>query len=168
MVDAVAPIPVVAAGGIADGRGVAAALMLGAEGVWIGTRFIATSESGVSDAYRERVIAASADDTVLTETFDIAAGRPWPDDVAGRAVANEFSTRWHGREDDLRAWTDQHQEEYLAIAPESDVEQQAVWAGEGSTFVTRVESAAAVVRELVADATEVLANRPGTVLDGPR
>src|SRR6476646_1721620 len=104
VVDAVAPIPVVAAGGIADGRGMAAALMLGAEGVWIGTRFIATAESGVSDAYRGRVIDATADDTVLTETFDIATGMPWPEGVAGRAVANRFAARWHGHENELRGW----------------------------------------------------------------
>ena len=79
VVDAVAPVPVVAAGGIADGRGIAAALMLGAEGVWIGTRFLGTRECGVSDAYKARVVAATADDTSLTDVFDIAVGMPWPE-----------------------------------------------------------------------------------------
>ena len=74
VVDAIAPLPVIAAGGIADGRGIAAALMLGAEGVWLGTRFLATQECGASDAYKARVIAATGNDTVLTDVFDIAAG----------------------------------------------------------------------------------------------
>src|SRR6478735_2829853 len=155
--DAVAPVPVIAAGGIADGRGIAAALMLGADAVWMGTCFIATAESGVSDAYRDRVVAASADETVLTDTFDLALGRPWPEGVSGRAVANRFSARWHGREDEVRAWTDAERAEYAAVPPESDVEEQAVWAGEALSVVTGVEPAGAVVSRLVADATRVLA-----------
>lgn len=167
VVDAVAPVPVVAAGGIADGRGVAAALMLGADGVWIGTRFIATTESGVSDSYRDRVLASSADDTVLTEVFDLAIGRPWPDGVAGRAIANQFSDRWHGREDALRAWAGDHRDEYLALGPEAEIEERPVWAGEGTSLVTEVDSAGQVVATLVAEATEVLSQRPGSVLREP-
>src|SRR4051812_46480690 len=94
VVDAVDPIPVVAAGGIADGRGIAAALMLGAVGVWIGTRFLATAECGVSDAYKARVIASPGNDTVLTDVFDIARGMPWPEGVSGRAIRNQFVDRW--------------------------------------------------------------------------
>ncbi len=167
VVDAVAPRPVVAAGGIADGRGVAAALLLGADGVWLGTRFIATSESGVSDAYRDRVVASSADDTVLTDVFDLAAGRPWPEGVSGRAIANRFSAEWHGRESELAAWADEHRGEYRALGPETDVDLQAVWAGEAVSLVTRVESAAAVVAELVREATEVLSTRPRALLTRP-
>lgn len=163
-VDAVAPIPVVAAGGIADGRGIAAALMLGAEGVWLGTRFIATSESGVSDAYRARVVDASADDTVLTDVFDVALGRPWPEGVSGRAITNQFSQRWHGREEELRAWAGEHRDEYVALGPEAETDQQAIWAGEASSLVTRVESAGDVVARLVHEANEVLSRRPGQVL----
>lgn len=164
VVDAVAPIPVVAAGGIADGRGIAAALMLGAEGVWLGTRFIATVESGVSDAYRARVVAASADETVLTDTFDLALGRPWPDGVSGRAVANRFSARWDGRQDELRQWTDAQRDEYRALPSESDVEEQPVWAGEGMSLVHAVESVGALVARLVEEATQVLAARPTAIL----
>ena len=164
VVDAVAPIPVIAAGGIADGRGVAAALMLGADAVWLGTRFIATAESGVSDAYRARVVGASADETVLTDTFDLALGRAWPEGVSGRAVANRFSARWHGREDELRAWSDDERREYADRPPESDVEEQAVWAGEVMSLVTAVEPAGAVVARLVEEATGVLTARPGVLL----
>jgi len=164
VVDAVAPVPVIAAGGIADGRGIAAALMLGADAVWMGTCFIATAESGVSDAYRARVVAASADETVLTDTFDLALGRPWPEGVSGRAVANRFSARWHGREDEVRAWTDAERAEYAAVPPESDVEEQAVWAGEALSMVTGVEPAGAVVSRLVAEATRVLTERPRSVM----
>ena len=165
VVDAVAPIPVVAAGGIADGRGIAAALMLGADGVWLGTRFIATAESGVSDAYRAHVVAAGADDTVLTDVFDLAVGRSWPEGVSGRAIANEFSEQWHGREDALRAWAEEHRDEYLALGPESEVDERAIWAGEAASLVSGVESAAEVVARLAADAAEVLSSRTAGLLD---
>ena len=164
VVDAVAPIPVVAAGGIADGRGIAAALMLGAEAVWLGTRFIATRESGVSDAYRARVIGAGADDTVLTDVFDVAAGRPWPEGVSGRAIANDFSRRWHGRDEALAAWAESHRADYVALGAEHEIDQHAVWAGEAAGLVTRVEPAGAVVTRLVAEATAVLEQRPGFLL----
>jgi nitronate monooxygenase len=162
VVDAIAPTPVVAAGGIADGRGIAAALMLGADGVWMGTRFVATSESGTSDAYRARVVASTADDTVLTEVFDVATGWPWPEGVAGRAIANDFSQRWHGREDELRAWADEHRDEYAALGP--DAAEKPVWAGEAASLVTAVESAGDVVARLVEQAVAVLSSRPTAVL----
>lgn len=169
VVDAVAPVPVVAAGGIADGRGVAAALVLGAEGVWIGTRFLATREAGVSDAYKRRVIAASADDTVLTDVFDIASGVPWPDGVSGRVIRNEFSQRWEARESELAVWAGEHRAEYLALRPgtaveERAVEEKAVWAGEAVEFVNRIESAGEVVHDLVAEAAAVLRRRPASLL----
>src|SRR5438552_2106929 len=75
VVDAVAPVPVVAAGGIADGRGIAAALVLGAAGAWLGTRFLATVEAPHHPAYKERVLAASETETVYaTELFDLGWG----------------------------------------------------------------------------------------------
>ena len=168
VVDAIAPLPVIAAGGIADGRGIAAALMLGADGVWLGTRFIATTESGVSDAYRQRVIASSADDTVLTDVFDLATGMPWPDGVSGRAISNQFSQRWHGHEDTLRGWAAEQRDQYVALGPDAEITERAVWAGEGTSFVKEIESARAVVTSLVADATQVLSNRPGALLRSKR
>ncbi len=137
VVDAVAPLPVIAAGGIADGRGIAAALMLGAEGVWIGTRFLATNECGVSDAYKAHIVDASGDDTVLTDLFDIAIGMPWPEGVSGRAIRNEFADRWANRDVELRTWAIEHRDEYHALGPDSETAEKAVWAGEAVSFVTR-------------------------------
>jgi nitronate monooxygenase len=164
VVDAVAPIPVVAAGGIADGRGLAAALMLGAEGVWIGTRFLATHECGTSDAYKARVVNASGGDTVLTDLFDIATGMPWPDGVSGRAIRNQFSQRWEGREDELRAWAAEHRDEYRNLEPAVETAEKAIWAGEAASFVRGFEPAGDVVRELARDATSVLTGRAAAVI----
>jgi len=166
VVDAVAPTPVIAAGGIADGRGIAAALMLGAEGVWLGTRFLTTSESGVSDRYKARVIEATGDDTVLTDVFDIVAGRPWPEGVSGRAIRNRFSQRWVGHEDELRAWAAEHGDEHRALGPDAEVDEQAIWAGEAAGFVTEMTSAGEVVHSLVAQADAVLRERAALVLRG--
>jgi nitronate monooxygenase len=167
VVDAVAPVPVVAAGGIADGRGIAAALMLGAEAVWIGTRFLATDECGVSDAYKARIMEATGDDTVLTDVFDLALGMPWPDGVSGRAIRNDFVDRWDGREDALLEWAADHRAEYWSIDGDAAIAERAVWAGEAASFVTATESAGDVVRALVADAAAVLHDRAPRVLRAP-
>ena len=102
IIDAVAPLPVIAAGGIGDGRGIAAALVLGAEAVWLGTRFLATPEAGIPAGYKEAVLTAGTGDTIFTEVFDLATGRPWPEGVRGRSVRNAFTDEWHGREEELR------------------------------------------------------------------
>ncbi len=101
VVDALAPLPVVAAGGIADGRGIAAALTHGAAGVLIGTRFYVTSESLGHDNAKRRIVESSGDTTVRTHVFDIARDIPWPREYTGRAIANDLTRRWHGHEDGL-------------------------------------------------------------------
>jgi nitronate monooxygenase len=159
VVDAVAPAPVIAAGGIADGRGIAAALMLGAEGVWLGTRFLATPEAGVGDAHKRAVLDAGTDDTVLTEVFDLAAGFPWPEGVAGRAVRTPFTDRWLGHEDELRR----------AVADGTvtggiEAVTDAYYAGEGVALVRNVEPAGEIVRRLVAETETVLRERAPALL----
>src|SRR5215471_2270353 len=91
-------VPVVAAGGISDGRGLAAALMLGADGVLMGTRFLAATESLAVPSAKTRVVAASGDNTLPTAVFDIVRGYRWPAEYRGRALTNRFSEFWHGRE----------------------------------------------------------------------
>src|SRR4051812_774960 len=94
-------VPVVAAGGVADGRGLAAALMLGADGVLVGTRFYATQEAVGFQAAKEHIVAASGDQTIRSILFDIARQSVWPAPFTGRVLRNEFSERWRGREAEL-------------------------------------------------------------------
>ena len=101
--DAVAPVPVLAAGGIADGRGVAAALMLGAQGAVLGTRFCASSEALWPDWAKKQLVAGGGDETSRSRVFDIARGLDWPAPYTGRALRNAFADAWDGREEALRA-----------------------------------------------------------------
>jgi nitronate monooxygenase len=163
VVDAVAPLPVIAAGGIGDGRGMAAALVLGADGVWLGTRFEATPEAAVTPLYRERLLAAGTDETVLTETFDLALKSEWPDGIAMRTLRNRFTDEWHGREDEVRAWSEQRSAEYRTTGFFSR-DEGVIALGESVGVVNDVESATDVVRRLVAEAETILRDRPESLL----
>ena len=94
-------VPVLAAGGIATGRGLAGVIAMGACGAWIGTRFAATREALGGDEKKRLMVEARETDTIHTRVFDVALGLPWPEAFPGRALRNEFSDRWHGREDEL-------------------------------------------------------------------
>jgi nitronate monooxygenase len=147
--------PVVAAGGIATGRAMAAALVAGAAGVWIGTALLACTEGLNSPGARERVRAASGEETVLTRAFDVAEGAAWPERWPGRALVNEFSRTWHGREDELR---EDAAARRLVVEGRRvwDPEASPVYAGEAVGLVTAERSAADVVRELDAEAEKAL------------
>ena len=101
VVDAVAPIPVLAAGGFADGRGLVAALSLGADGILLGTRFLATVESPLHPNFKQAIVDSDGHDTQLSEIPDIAAGLVWPGAMT-RSRRNRFIERWAGREWALR------------------------------------------------------------------
>jgi nitronate monooxygenase len=148
--------PVVAAGGIATGRGMAAALVAGAAGVWIGTPLLSCTEGLNAPALRDRVRAASGDETVLTRAFDVAEGAAWPERWPGRALVNDFSREWHGREDELRETPDARR---LVVEGRrsGDPVHAPVYAGESVGLVTTERSASDVVRELDADAEKALA-----------
>ena len=103
VINASGAIPVAAAGGIANGEGVAAALALGAAGVLIGTRFFATREALAPDETKQRLVSSRAASTLRTRVFDIVRRLDWPTGFTGRAIGNEFSARWHGREEELEA-----------------------------------------------------------------
>src|SRR5262252_7912161 len=101
MVKAVAPLPVLSAGGIADGHGLAAALALGAEGVLLGTRFLATPEAPIPPSHKQAILESDGPDTLLTEIADIAYGLVWRGAMS-RVVRNRFIERWVGREWEVR------------------------------------------------------------------
>jgi NAD(P)H-dependent flavin oxidoreductase YrpB (nitropropane dioxygenase family) len=158
VVDAVAPLPVIAGGGISDRRAAAAAVCLGAVGVWVGTRFLAAREANIHKEYQQRVLAASADDTLYSQLFDIG----WPK-ASLRSLKNSTTTRWEqaGRppaperpgEGDIvaRRVDGTAIPRYFFGSPtrdvEGDVEAMALYAGEGVGLVRSVQSAAAIFEE---------------------
>jgi nitronate monooxygenase len=151
VVDAVQPIPVVAAGGICDGRGLAAALALGACGVLAGTRFYATDESLAPVEAKARVVQGAGDRTVRTRVFDIARRIDWPAPFTGRALENAFTRRWHGRESELAAETGAF-DRYAAASQARDFDTAVVWAGEGVDLVRNVVPASRVVHDFIVEA----------------
>jgi len=152
VVDAVTPIPAVAAGGIADGRGLAASLMLGAHGALIGTRFYASAEALGQDGAKRRIVAAQGNETARTYVFDIVRGYAWPPAYPGRALRNRFMERWDGRESDLSAALETERAAYQAAAREGDYATAVVWAGEAVDLIKSVEGAAALVARISAEA----------------
>ncbi len=140
--------PVVAAGGIATGAALAAVLAAGAAGAWVGTALLASPEGTGTEANRAAVRAATGEDTVLTSVFDIAQGIAWPSRHPGRALADDVTRTWHGREDELRADP--------AAAGVTRTERRPVYAGEAVGQVVDERSAIDVVRRLAADAEALL------------
>ncbi len=156
VVDAVTPIPVVAAGGIADGRGLAAALMLGAQGALIGTRFYAALEALSHESARQRIVASHAGQTARTTVFDIVRGYDWPKQFTGRALRNRFMERWHGREQGLTEVLASERLSYQCAAREADFDTAVVWAGEGIDLIKSVEPAGVLVARICAEAEQLL------------
>jgi nitronate monooxygenase len=152
VMDAVAPTPVVAAGGIADGRGLAAALMLGGHGALIGTRFYASAEALGQERAKQRIVAAQGDHTGRTRVFDIVRGYEWPQPYTGRALRNRFMERWDGRESELERSLEAERPAFQNSTREGDYETAMVWAGEAVDLITSVESASALVARISAEA----------------
>jgi len=159
VVDAVSPTPVLAAGGIADGRGLAAALTLGAQGVLLGTRLFATTEALGGAALKQRLVAATGDATLRTQVFDIVRELDWPAPYTGRAVANDFSARWHGREEALRAALPQELPRYAAARAAGDLDTLVLFAGEGVDLVTDCPPAGEVIARIADTARRLRAQQ---------
>ncbi|WP_205730082.1 nitronate monooxygenase family protein [Blastococcus sp. TF02-8] len=151
--------PVIAAGGIATGRAMAAALVAGAAGVWIGTALLSCTEGLNKPAARARIRTATGDETVLTRAFDVAEGIAWPSRWPGRALVNDFSRERHGREealvDDAVA-----RQRVVEGRRGGDPANAPLYAGEAVGLVTTERSATDVVRELTADAEKALRAMP--------
>jgi nitronate monooxygenase len=149
-------VVVVAAGGIADGRGLVAALMLGAEGVLLGTRFLAADEALASREAKAKIVIARGDDTVRTRVFDIIRRLDWPAHYTGRALRNAFSGRWHGRETELEKNLVSEAARYAQAAEANDLDTRVVFAGEAVDLIRDVKPAAAIVETLVREAEAAL------------
>ncbi len=164
VVDAVAPVPVVAAGGIADGRGLAAALLLGAQGAWMGTRFVTSQEWGGASWEQEAVLAATADDTVQTRLYDLIAERPFPAANPDRMLRNAFIDRWSGHEAEIPAHRAALQAEVTAGNERADLAVAGVSAGVSAGLITSARPAGEIVRGIVQEAEDLLRERPRLLL----
>lgn len=160
VVDAVSPIPVAAAGGIADGRGLAAALMLGAGAVMVGTRFWATPEALGHRNQKSLIEASTGDDTIRTKVFDTARGLTWPKPYTGRAIRNDFTEKWHDRDDELRAEGVELKERFFAAQRAGDTDTAVTFAGEGLDLIDDRPTAAAIIDRMVADAIDLIVAAP--------
>lgn len=145
-----------AAGGVADGRGLAAALMLGADGVLVGSRFWASKEALVHPGLQATAMAATGDDTVQTSVTDIVRHRHWPDRFKIRVLRNEFTDRWHGREDELRAVADREAPTFAAAMDAGDARVATPIVGEAAGLISSVEPAATILERMVAEAEQLL------------
>lgn len=145
-----------AAGGIADGRGLAAALMLGADGVLVGSRFWASNEALVHPNLQAAAVAATGDDTVQTRVTDIVRGRHWPDRFRIRVLRNPFTDRWHAHEDELRASAQREAPAFDAAMASGDVRIATPIVGEAAGLIHAVEPAAVILGRMVTEAEQLL------------
>ena len=160
VVDAVAPIPVAAAGGIADGRGLAAALMLGAGAVLIGTRFWATPEALGHDKQKALIERSGGDNTLRTRAFDTVRGLVWPEPWTGRAIRNSFSASWHGRDEELRTEGVSVRRQFLMAQQTGDTDMAVTFAGEDLDLISDRPGAGALVERIVYEAAAAIAEAP--------
>ena len=145
-----------AAGGIADGRGLAAALMLGADGVVVGTRFWASREALVHPNLHSAALGASGDDTVRQNVLDIVRGRPWPARYTGRVLRNEMVSEWLGREAELREVRDAQVARYRDAAKTGNASIAATIVGEAVGLIRSIEPAADIIERMVRQAQELM------------
>jgi enoyl-[acyl-carrier protein] reductase II len=152
VIDAVSPVPVVAAGGIADGRGLVAALALGAVGVWLGTRFIATPEAHGHANYKNKIVAIDEEGTVVTRA---ASGKPC------RLIRNNFTREWERREAEILPFPIQAarvgRPASVVAREQGDIDNGNAPCGQSAALIRDIRPAGAVVRSLIEEAEAVLA-----------
>lgn len=156
VVDLAAPVPVLAAGGIADGRGVAAALALGAAGALIGTRFRVTTEALADPSITKTIIEGGGEDTERSSVLDIARGSRWPSKYTARTLGHPYLDQWRGREAELAA-DPQAKQAYRDAVAGGDVPPLPVWASEAIDLINDLPSAADLVTTLAVQAEDALA-----------
>jgi nitronate monooxygenase len=147
----------VAAGGVGDGRGLAAALMLGADGVLVGTRFIAAIESEAPEGFRQAIIRADGDSTMKSNSVDVARKRYWPNaEFVVRVLKNGFVAKWHGRERELEKSIDVEFERFWDAFRAGDAENSGVLMGEVSGIIRDAPPVAEIINRMILQACELL------------
>jgi NAD(P)H-dependent flavin oxidoreductase YrpB (nitropropane dioxygenase family) len=163
MVKAIAPLPVLCAGGIADGRGLAAALALGAEGVLLGTRFMATPEAPIHPNFKQAIVESDGNDTVLTEIPDLASQRVWPGAMS-RAQRNGFIERWSGREWALRQNAQEVGRQVSAARATGDIDNASISFGQDAGLIDSIKSVREVIGDIISEAEAIIKDRLPSLL----
>ncbi len=145
-------IPVLAAGGLVDGQDIKTMLGLGAEGVLMGTRFYATAESLGSNEQKQRILTATADETVRTRVYDYARGYNWPKPYTGRALKTAFYEKWHQCPDMFNAISEEEQAAYALAAKQNNFDIAGIFVGEGVGRITDIPGVAQLMQRLTQEA----------------
>jgi nitronate monooxygenase len=158
----------VAAGGVADGRSLAAALMLGADGVLIGSRLVASLEALTPSGFHDAILAADGDATIKTSVIDLVRNYHWPDEFSGRALKNSFVAKWHGREKALTdaATNSSETERYWTAFTSGDADNAGVFMGEAAGLIHDIQGAAHIIERMVAQAHGLLRHAGQFALPG--
>ncbi|MFZ1968704.1 MAG: nitronate monooxygenase, partial [Bradyrhizobium sp.] len=160
-------VPVVAAGGIADGRGLAAMMVLGASGVLLGTRFYASVECDGAEEAKRRICAANSGETVRGVIFDVSRQIWWPAPFTARTLINDHARRWMGRETELVHNVEAVAAEYATARDAGNYDVAAVFAGGAAGLIHDIPPAAEIVERIAREADQILSgqrNFPGTPL----
>jgi len=158
VVKEVAPLPVLAAGGIADGRGLAAMLALGAAGVLVGTRFLATTESPFHEAFKKLIVESDGTDTIVTDIADILMGAEWPGALE-RIARNRLVERWLGRTNELRRRREEVLPAMRKARGQGDGDEAILYWGQTAALIDEVVPAGQVIEQMVAEAEAILRER---------
>jgi nitronate monooxygenase len=156
-------VPVVAAGGIADGRGYVAARALGAKGVLIGTRFYASIEADGAKEAKRRICDAKGEDTVRSLIFDISRNNVWPAPFTGRCLINNHVRRWRGRELEMLQNIEAVAADYNAAKAADNYDIAAVIAGQAVGLINDIPPAATIIERIVFQAREIMSQRHNSV-----
>jgi nitronate monooxygenase len=165
ILDAFPDIPVLASGGIASGRSLAAVLAAGADGAWAGTAFLATTECvEIDDEHKQAVVNSDGEDTIYTRTYDVLWGQPWPDGIAERVQRNKFTEEWHGRYDEIATNREDLQKRIQAAQTDFKSGDRAILYGQSAGAVPAIRPAAEVLNTICDDAEHLLRERPRGLL----
>lgn len=154
----------VAAGGIADGRGLAACLMLGADGVMLGSRLWASPECLVHPNHQRAALAANGDGTIRQKSADIARGYEWPEEFTGRVLRTAFVARWHGREAEHRVVAEAARPDYWAAVAEGRTEECGVFIGEAIGLMRDASPVAEILARVTNEAEALLRGRAAALV----
>jgi NAD(P)H-dependent flavin oxidoreductase YrpB (nitropropane dioxygenase family) len=159
-------VPVLAAGGFADGAGLAAALAFGAEGVLLGTRFLATPEAPLHANFKQAILDSDGHDTISQEITDVATGWVWPGAYA-RVKRNRLIEDWIGREGELRRQRPEVAARIAKAREAGDPDYAIVYTGQTAGLIKELKPAAEVVTGMVAEAEGIIRGRLNQVLEPP-